>query len=62
MDIVKLKKAVTKAQELAEIRKMELSDAIERYGDARALLALAREELENAEALQMARELRRKAE
>lgn len=57
-DLTKLKKQVHKATEAVEARKLELYEAAERFGAAERELGGARAALEEAEALEMARELR----
>jgi hypothetical protein len=58
-DLTKLKKQATKAREAAEVRRCELDDAINNYAVATSVLAVAVEQLEAAEALETARELRK---
>lgn len=59
-DIAKLKKNLQKAEQNEEAAKLAVFTAVDEFGKAAGLTSIAREELENAEALEMARDLRQK--
>jgi hypothetical protein len=58
MDLVKLKKAATKAAEAAAAAHDDMQQAIERWGNARSAAGAAAEAFEQAEALETALALR----
>ena len=57
-DLAKLKKQVIKTTEVAGQRRTELNDAIDNHAKAVWARAVAQEALDQAEALETARELR----
>ena len=59
-ELKKLTKNVEKAKEAFEARRADLDTAVTQYGTAVAAHAVAREALEQAQAIEAARELRAK--
>ena len=60
MEIAKLKKQVEKAREHRDERKIQAGEAVDKYGEAERALAIVQNELDHAESLETARELRAK--